>query len=127
MEKKVRISKENYLKLKKTKQSNRKIIKKQKGGTNLITCTLIRHEVSGSNAYTTIDKQLPSNKRNLLNRIVTGMIGLSPELNHVIKDPSLSHLGICHGIHLHYQYYVKESYDYVIASSCCPCYETNNC
>ena len=115
--KKVRISKENYLKLKKTKQSNRKIIKKQKGGTNLITCTLIRHEVSGSNAYTTIDKQLPSNKRNLSNRIATAMIGLSPQLNYVIKDPSLSHLGICHGIHLHYQYYVKESYDYVICSN----------
>ena len=118
--KKIRISKMDYINSK--KKPTKKKTSKQKGGEVGVgdgddcEITLIRHEHSGSNTYTILDKHVDNEKRNKLNKLAIKITGFSKSLNDLVQDPALSHLGIFHAID-NSKNYMSRNYDVVVCSN----------
>ena len=113
--KKVRISKMDYIKLKRKNIIKKKSVK-QKGGNGKCEITLIRHEHSGSNAYTILDKHVDDEKRSKLNKLAIKVTGFSKSLNDLVQDPALSHLGIFHAID-NSENYMSRNYNVIVCSN----------
>ena len=103
------------MKLKKRKNKKNRI---QKGGNDNCEITLIRHEHSGSNAYTILDRHIDPARRSTVNKLAIKITGFSKSLNDLVQDPSLSHLGIFHAID-NSDKYKSRNYNVVICSNIC--------